>query len=232
MTLRGNAAIAIWHNVSPDARSDYFEWHNLEHMEERVRIPGFLRGRRYSALEGSPEFCTLYEAESLDVLTGSDYLLRLENPSPMTRKLVARLNGNVRSLCRVALSLGKGTGGHLMTWRYDLSPGSEELHLATVRERLEMLASHSPVVGAHLCIGDLAASSVQTEEKRARPAPALTPGWVIAIESGGELGALRSVCETHLPDSLMVETGAINMNKGIYQLQFQTARDEYSQDGA
>ena len=87
MSLLGAAAVTIWHNVPPEARADYFEWHNREHMPERVGIPGFLRGRRYAALTGDPEFCTLYETESLAVLTGADYMQRLNNPTPWTRRV-------------------------------------------------------------------------------------------------------------------------------------------------
>ena len=57
----GRGAITIWQDVRPEARADFFAWHNQEHIPERVGIPGFLRGRRYGALEGAPEFFTLYE---------------------------------------------------------------------------------------------------------------------------------------------------------------------------
>ena len=110
MSLLGEALVAIWHDVPREARADYFEWHNREHMAERVAIPGFLRGRRYSALAGAPEFCTLYETHSLDVLTGPDYTARLNDPTLWTRRVAPQLHGNVRSLCRVALTLGQGQG--------------------------------------------------------------------------------------------------------------------------
>jgi len=58
--LAGRGAITIWQDVRPEAREDFFAWHNGEHIPERVGIPGFLRGRRYGALAGSPEFFTLY----------------------------------------------------------------------------------------------------------------------------------------------------------------------------
>ena len=86
MSLLGDALVAIWHEVPRQARADYFEWHNREHMAERVAIPGFLRGRRYCAIVGAPEFCTLYETQSLDVLTGPDYTARLNDPTLWTRR--------------------------------------------------------------------------------------------------------------------------------------------------
>ena len=47
--------IAIWHDVLPEAKDEFYEWHSREHMPERVGIPGFRRGRRYLAVSGAPE---------------------------------------------------------------------------------------------------------------------------------------------------------------------------------
>ena len=221
MSLLGKAAVTIWHNVPPEARADYFEWHNREHMAERVGIPGFLRGRRYVALNGDPEFCTLYEAESLEVLTGSDYTARLDNPTPWTRRVAPHLHGNVRSLCRVVLSLGTGQGGLMMSWRYDVMPGKEEAHRTLVEAKLRLLAERPRIVGAHLCLGDREASSVQTAEKKSRPTKALTPSWVVMVEGGGEREALEEACSQLLPTAMLVDAGAIDVASGLYQLQFQ-----------
>jgi len=221
MSLLGNAAVTIWHNVRPEARADYFEWHNREHMAERVAIPGFLRGRRYIALDGTPEFCTLYEAQSLAVLTGPDYLERLENPTPMTRRVAAQLQDNVRSLCNVALSLGSGQGGLLMTWRYNVAPGREAGQRVLVESRLRQLLGREEIVGVHLCLGDAAASAVQTAEKKTRPVPALTPDWVILVEGGGGRESIARACSDLLPSGLLEEAGATGVARGLYRLQFQ-----------
>ncbi len=85
MSLAGQAVVAIWNGIAPEGRTEFYEWHNREHMPERVGIPGFRRGRRYSAKYGSPEFFTLYEADSAEVLVGQDYLNRLNNPTPWTQ---------------------------------------------------------------------------------------------------------------------------------------------------
>ena len=70
MSLAGTGVVAIWHDLLPEAKDDFYEWHNREHMPERVGIPGFRRGRRYIAVEGTPEFFNLYEADSPEVLGG------------------------------------------------------------------------------------------------------------------------------------------------------------------
>ena len=76
MSLAGTGVVAIWHDLLPEAKADFTEWHNREHMPERTAIPGFRRGRRYIATAGGPEYFNLYEAENPDVLAGADYLAR------------------------------------------------------------------------------------------------------------------------------------------------------------
>ena len=80
MSLAGAGVVAIWHDLLPEAKGDFYEWHNREHMPERVGIPGFRRGRRYIAVDGVPEYFNLYEADSPEVLGGRDYLERLNSP--------------------------------------------------------------------------------------------------------------------------------------------------------
>ena len=58
-------------NVRPEGRADFFEWHNREHIPERVGIEGFLRGRRYVATAGAPAFFTLYNTRDAAVLSGA-----------------------------------------------------------------------------------------------------------------------------------------------------------------
>ncbi len=53
MSLLGKAVVAIWNDILPEGRDNFIEWHNREHIPERVSIPGFLRGRRYIAEQGS-----------------------------------------------------------------------------------------------------------------------------------------------------------------------------------
>ena len=129
MSLCGLGVVAIWHDLLPAAKDEFYQWHNREHMPERVGIPGFQRGRRYIALErqgpGAPEFFNLYEADSISVLGGADYLARLDDPTPWTRRVVASFRNVARSICRVLYSAGVGQGGIMLTLRFDLGEAHE-----------------------------------------------------------------------------------------------------------
>lgn len=222
MSLAGQGVVAIWNDITPEARANFYEWHNREHMPERTGIPGFLRGRRYIARQGTPEYFTLYETDSPEVLSGADYLQRLNNPTEWTRRSVTGFRNVSRSLCRVALSLGAGQGGSLVTLRYDVAPGREDSQRQLLAQRiLPGLVDRPGIVGAHLCIADQGASGIETAEKRARADRTLIPNWVVMIEGGGEPELLDATCAEALPDAALIAAGAdAPIERGLYVLQY------------
>jgi hypothetical protein len=205
MSLAGEGVVAIWNGIRPEGRAEFFEWHSREHMPERVGIPGFLRGRRYIALEAHPEFFTLYETQTTAVLTGADYLARLNSPTPWTRTATAAFTDTSRSLCRVALSLGPGEGGLMMTWRLDNPPKND------LQSVLARVVESKGVCGMHYCIADREGSGIQTEEKKGRPAVGV-PAFVVMIEGGGDRAQLEAACSEIVFDQ--------PVERGLYQLQY------------
>ena len=133
MSLAGSGAVCIWHDIAPEATDEFYQWHNREHMPERVGIPGFLRGRRYIAVAGAPAYFNLYEAESAEVLGGKDYLDRLNAPTEWTRRVVPSFRRVSRSICRVAYSEGVGQGGFMLTQRFELAAAQRAGTLETLR---------------------------------------------------------------------------------------------------
>jgi hypothetical protein len=220
MSLAGKGAITIWQDVRPEAREEFFAWHNAEHIPERVGIPGFLRGRRYAALAGAPEFFTLYETATPEVHTSPAYFERLNNPTEQTRRVAPMMINNVRSLCRVAWSRGTAVGGLIATLRFDGPESTDEelLHLL-VRDRLPRLLMRPGVTGAHLCLADKGASSVKTEEKKSRPTAALVPGWVVMVEGAAGREGLERATADLLDDRSLSDAGASEVQRGIYALQ-------------
>src|SRR5438093_452897 len=170
MSLAGLGVVAIWHDLLPEARPEFYEWHNREHMPERLGIPGFRRGRRYIDVHNnSPMFFCFYEGAHLDVVAGPDYLQRLNNPSEWTRRMMPHFRNMSRSVCRVRFSEGPGEGGFVATLRFG---GADESHLCSTV--LPGLVNFPGVVGVHFCVGDQAASNIPTVEKTFRPAADLS----------------------------------------------------------
>ena len=49
MPLRGRAFFSMWSGVLQGYERELDRWHTIEHMPERLGVPGFLRGRRFRA---------------------------------------------------------------------------------------------------------------------------------------------------------------------------------------
>ncbi|MET0682662.1 MAG: hypothetical protein ABWZ29_04890 [Casimicrobiaceae bacterium] len=193
MSLAGNGVVAIWHDLAPEAKDDFYQWHNREHMPERVGIPGFRRGRRFIAISGTPEFFNLYEADSPEVLGGKDYLDRLNAPTDWTKRVVPSFRNVARSICRVAFTSGVGSGGVIHTMRFDIDAARRAPAIDGLTTRvLPPLSLRKGIAGVHLCLADEAISNVETAEKKARADATLVPTWIMLIE-GIALVEVRAV---------------------------------------
>jgi hypothetical protein len=73
----------------PPAMEDEFNaWYDLEHLPERLSIPGFRSARRWVAdrAPGDGKYLATYELDSLGVLTSPRYLSYFEKPTPWTKR--------------------------------------------------------------------------------------------------------------------------------------------------
>ena len=202
MSLAGTGVVTIWHDLLPEAKDDFHEWHNREHMPERVGIPGFRRGRRYVAVAGAPEFFNLYEADNPEVLGGRDYLDRLNAPTAWTKRVVPSFRNVARSVCRVAFTGGVGSGGVILTMRFDVDAAHRAAAVDALTTRvLPPLVTRKGVAGVHLCLADEATSAIVTAEKKARADTTLVPTWIVLIEGIGaaEIGAAANELASALP---------------------------------
>lgn len=218
MSVAGHGAVAIWHDIAPEGREPFYAWHGGEHMPERAGIPGFLRGRRYLAVEGKPEYFNLYETESTAVLTGADYLARLNAPTPWTTATVKFFRNVSRSVCTVACSHGAGDGGLIATYRYDVAEADATAHKARLCARLEALAAGPGLAGAHLLVADAAGSAIETAEKRARADATLIPRWIVLLEGWGDLEPFTAAARRFVDDAAFDDASAPPAC-GVYRLQ-------------
>lgn len=184
MALMGKGAMVFWHNIAPSAdEADFHRWHSIEHMPERLSVPGFKRGRRCAADAGDQRFFVMYEVDDLAVLTSERYLARLNDPTPWTSKSIATFRDSNRTLCRVMASVGHGVGNAIVTIRFAARP-EKEVALATTmaKELLPSLLEQPGVTCAHLLKGDQKASQTETEEKKLRDKPDDIADWVLIAE--------------------------------------------------
>jgi hypothetical protein len=181
--MLGNAAVAIWCDVAPDARAEFDDWHAHEHLPERLAIPGFLRGSRWVSAEGGGYFM-LYEAKDETTITAGPYLERLNHPTAWSRKMMPHHRNMVRSLCRVVAGEGAGLGGALLTVRFAAQP----------RFSVAGLASRKGLIAACLLAGIAQPGAPQTTEQKLRGGDAAADWIVLATGYGGD--ALAGLAST------------------------------------
>lgn len=220
--LAGEAVVAIWNDIPPETREQFYDWHVVEHMPERVGIPGFRRGRRYIATEPAthPEFFTLYELDAMQVAQGTDYANRLNDPTPATKHVTSRFQNTFRALSRVLVSHGPGSGGILLTIRF----GCDEQHIPGIKALVRAAGQAARVTGAHLCQGDAAASAPRTVEYQGRTDVRPTPDCFIMVEAT-DSEALAQV----LLERALTGAGATGpFERGVYRLEYTRTKTSFT----
>jgi hypothetical protein len=220
MALIGHGVLAIWNGIKPEAEDDFVAWHVREHIPERVGLPGFLRGRRYVAVEGHPKYFNFYETETAADLSSAAYQARLNAPTDWTRRVVAHFTDTSRTICDVAWSVGVGEGGFVEAIVLETSATAETFQ-AAIRARLgDAITAIPGVVGLHLLKGQLAAAQGDTVEKKLRGVPDKMAAWILLVEAVGP-GALSAFRSQTGSDQALIDCGAgATILRGTYQLQF------------
>jgi hypothetical protein len=120
--------LAIWNDCRAGREAEFEAWFQGEHLLERLAVPGFLFGRRHAAISGSSGYFNFYVVETPAVLTSKPYLERLDNPTPMTRKVMSEIFINMnRTVCHSALRRGGFRGAYAVTARFNEQPDTGAL---------------------------------------------------------------------------------------------------------
>jgi hypothetical protein len=112
---------------------------------------------------GSSGYFNFYLTESPEVLTSKPYLERLDNPTPMTKRIMSDVFINMnRTLCRRTFRHGAFRGAYAVTVRFAAAPDEGAL-----KAELERLAADpAAVAGGEIWIAtDPAGQPVSMEEK-------------------------------------------------------------------
>jgi hypothetical protein len=219
MALAGTGLVAIWNDIKPELREDFFEWHPREHMVERLGIPGFLRGRRYIAADGGVEFLTLYELTSTDVLLSDVYKTRLTNPTPWSTKTLPGFCNNERGACQIEFSDSYAMGGAMLTLRFEAEEGREDALVAALKHDVLPGIINTPrVTGVHLVKNDVALTGGNAGNQRGRIIT--LPHLIVMVEGSGVEG-VKAAGDLLLPNTRLVELGAkAKITRELYQLEY------------
>ena len=148
--LMGSGALALWLDVAPALDRETDAWYIDEHMPERIDIGGYLRARRYAAIEGAPQYLTLFEAQTPSALASEGYLRLVSRISEQSQRIRAGFSNVVRNTFAVRQSRGRGIGAIMATVRLTLLDASGAAAAATaVDAQAQPLLRRRGVVGVH-----------------------------------------------------------------------------------
>lgn len=183
---RGDGVLLIWNDIAPGMERAFRDWHDEEHIPERVGVPGFLSGRRFFADDAVPRWLTLYEARDAAVFSSPDYLARLNAPTPRTQAILPHFRGTQRMAGRVVASTGDGHGEAILTARIWLQ-GEASPNTAAIQRLVDGLAGNA-LAGAAV-LSDSIATTVTTAERDLRHPDQIPPDLVLVVE-GSASGAM------------------------------------------
>ena len=167
MALRGTAFNAIWHDFDSDWEAEYEQWHTIEHMPERLGIPGFLFGRRYvNRSLALYRWFTLYQAEDTTVFTSDAYLERLNNPTEWSLKIHPHFQNFLRCASEVSQSTGVGYPQYLSTIR--IATDDQQAVDGFLAQHRTALSERYGISGVHVGLARPEATNVETAETKLR----------------------------------------------------------------
>jgi hypothetical protein len=153
-----NGMLFVASDVEPADEADFNRWYDKEHVEERVRIPGFLSGARYFSLEGGRKYLGLYRTESLAVFGSSGYRAAFEKQTPWSIANLDRMRQPIRRVCAVRAVTGFGTGSHVVVLPLSVTDNVEAL-VARAADAGRQLAEQAGFVQSYLLVPDTTLST-------------------------------------------------------------------------
>jgi hypothetical protein len=156
--------LAIWNDCSPGSEAEFEEWYQHEHFYERIAVPGFLLGRRYEVVSGSPRYFCFYLTQSPAVLKSPAYLERLDNPTPQTRRIMSDAFRDMsRTVCHRTVRIGTMRGAAAITLRF-----GTRLDQDALKETIETLMRDKAVASGEIWSAIDANTIPVSEEERLR----------------------------------------------------------------
>jgi hypothetical protein len=73
-------------DVPPEIDADFNNWYNTIYVPNYEKVPGVIRGRRYRAVSGTPQYLTLYEFEHPKVSESEEWKVQ-QNASPVSNRI-------------------------------------------------------------------------------------------------------------------------------------------------
>ncbi|HTT13088.1 MAG TPA: hypothetical protein VMG60_19630 [Burkholderiaceae bacterium] len=210
-------------DVEAGAIAEHDRWHTHEHLPERLSIPGFHRGTRWTATKGGPRYMVLYEVENFETLASEPYITRLNNPTPWTRRMMPHYKGMTRGLCAVLGSFGFGQGSAAALIRFTPEEArAAPLHRWLLEQGLPPVPDIPGLGSVHLLQGSQMAA--MTTEQRIRGADRGVDSALIL--TGYDASAVAECAKTLIHDGDLGSRTAGELSCATYCWSYSLARAE------
>lgn len=164
MTPFPNGMLFVATDVAPQDETDFNRWYDREHVEERVRIPGFLSGTRYQALQGGRKYLGLYKTESLASFTSEAYRAAFNQQTPWSVSSLDKMRDPMRRVCAVEAVTGQGSGSYLAIITLEQEEPAQQK--SSISQLGVVLAEQPGFVRSSLLLPDADLSSPLPKENR------------------------------------------------------------------
>jgi len=183
------AVLAVWNDANPQIADEYEQWYQCDHLQDRLRVPGFRAARRYRRMSGrGRKYFTFYVVDSLAVLSSEAYLRRLDEVRDWTRRIMPHFRRLVRSACKVAFDVGDGTGGVIgCLILKGLSADRRGVAREATIARLGALLQDGRLTRGRVWEGDAEVTGVASRERAMRPEPDVMAEMVVVLEGTDEV---------------------------------------------
>jgi len=221
--VRATGALLLLFDVARDAVVEHDDWHTHEHMPERLAIPGFLRGTRWTRSAPGPRYCVVYEVANPAALDSVPYRARLDAPTPWTARMMTRYSGMRRTLCEVAAANGCGIGSACLVVTFAAQAGRAVELLAHLADAIvPALPRRRGLAGCRLLVQARAAGPSRERAIRGRDAAVQSALWI----TGYDADALARLAGDDVGKETLAEWGATDVEHAIFRLAFAlTAED-------
>lgn len=154
--------------------TEFDDWYSREHFPERLSVSGFRNARRFVEHPdrggGLVEYFSIYETESVEILTSDEYLAALDSPTPRTTKTVGLFRENERTVGNLLLRSGIGRTGQILLGRITCDVEDPRALARRIEKIAESAISDGRGEGVAVYESDAAATSAKNNTAEGKAA--------------------------------------------------------------
>jgi hypothetical protein len=163
----GTGLMAFWADFDKDDIVPLRQWHNCQHMSERVNLPGFRTGRRYRGFDHAATFLMYYETQTPKALASAPYQRALNNPTDWTKSALKLFRNPARAVFGLVDDAGISPvepAFFLATIRFNIDGDADNVISQYRESTLPALARQDAVIRARLWENQEGISDIKTQE--------------------------------------------------------------------